>query len=154
MWHAVLDDGDPDFRKSVRLHVECRVMPSKRILSVGQCAADQWALSNVLERRFDAEVVGADTLADALALLGREQFNLILVNRILDRDGSSGLDIIARVKQNPTLTCVSIMLVSNFTEAQERAIALGALPGFGKAALAADATLARLADVLGDCKAV
>jgi hypothetical protein len=41
------------------------------------------------------------------------------------------------------------MLVSNYTDAQEQATVLGALPGFGKAALRDAVTHQRLTDVLG-----
>jgi hypothetical protein len=41
------------------------------------------------------------------------------------------------------------MLVSDFPAAQQQAVALGAVPGFGKAALGAPDTARRLAAVLG-----
>ena len=44
---------------------------------------------------------------------------------------------------------VPVMLVSNYEDAQREAVAKGALPGFGKAALGQPHTLARLRAVLG-----
>jgi len=43
---------------------------------------------------------------------------------------------------------VPVMLVSNFADAQAQAVESGALPGFGKAALNAPETLARLKEQL------
>ncbi len=59
----------------------------------------------------------------------------MLVNRILDLDGDSGLDFISRLKSDPETSGIAVMLVSNLSDAQEQAVARGALPGFGKARL-------------------
>lgn len=79
-----------------------------------------------------------------------------LVNRALDGDFSAevGQTIIARAAQasDPPV----MLLVSNIAEAQAEAIALGAMPGFGKSSLyapetaqAIQAALARAARVSG-----
>jgi two-component system chemotaxis response regulator CheY len=124
-------------------------MPAKRVLSLGQCGADHWSLERLFERHFDATVVGVDTLDDALTELGKGGVDLVLVNRMLDR-GGSGLDCIAELKRDPELRTVPVMLVSNLRDPQRQAVELGALPGFGKAALDDPQTLARLRGVLGD----
>ena len=46
------------------------VTMSKRVLSVGQCSVDHAALWALLEDNFAAEVVPAETAADALACAG------------------------------------------------------------------------------------
>jgi two-component system chemotaxis response regulator CheY len=122
---------------------------SKRILSIGQCFADHGAISRMFQGHFGAEVTPADSASEALALLRRERFDLVLVNRILDADGSSGLDIIRDVKADAALQAVPVMLVSNYDDAQRQAVAAGAAPGFGKAALSQPQTLARLRNLLG-----
>ena len=127
-------------------------MFKKRVLSLGQCAADQWSMSRVLQTSFDVEVIAADRFADAEEQLRQGGIDLMLVNRVLDRDGSSGLDFIRQMKADDVLRQVPVMLVSNYTDAQRRAVALGALPGFGKAVLEDAATLARLRDFLSDSK--
>jgi two-component system chemotaxis response regulator CheY len=123
-------------------------MSGKRILSVGQCGADHWSLETLLQRQFGAEVLGADTAADAKTQLRRGGIDLVLVNRVFDRDGSPGLDLIADLKGDAALAQVPVMLVSNHRDAQQQAMALGALPGFGKAALSAPATLEQLRAIL------
>jgi CheY-like chemotaxis protein len=123
-------------------------MSSKRVLSVGQCAADHAAISALLHRHFGAEVDEADTFEDTESRLRAGDYDLVLVNRVLDRGGDSGLDFIARIKKQPELSRQLVMLVSNHQDAQEQAVAHGALPGFGKSALGATRTLDRLRQVL------
>ena len=73
-------------------------MSAKRVLSVGNCMADQWSLSRTLRDSFGAEVVAADTPAQALDKMRQESFALVMVNRVFDRDGSSGLDLIRQLR--------------------------------------------------------
>jgi CheY-like chemotaxis protein len=124
-------------------------MTAKRVLSVGQCAADHSLLSRTFQQAFAAEVVGVDTNVEALEKLRRELFALVLVNRVFDADESSGLEFIEQVKGDADLQALPIMLVSNYEEAQTQAVEAGALPGFGKAALGAPQTIERLKRLLG-----
>src|SRR5262245_65840030 len=124
------------------------MLMSRRVLSVGQCAFDHGNLSRVLRSEFGAEVVPASTAEEALAAARRGGFALVLVNRLLDADGDSGLELIRRLKAESA--GVPVMLVSNLADAQAQAEEAGAVPGFGKAALAAPQTLARLKEHLGE----
>ena len=54
-----------------------------------------------------------------------DSFTLVLVNRILDRTGDSGLAFISSLKEDSTLASVPVMLVSNFPDAQRQAMARG-----------------------------
>ncbi len=110
-------------------------MTAKRVLSVGQCGADHYGISSALEQAFGAEVEEASTQAEALRLLRREPFALVLVNRVFDADGDSGVELIRRVKADEALRATPVLLVSNYADAQREAEAAGAEPGFGKAAL-------------------
>lgn len=123
-------------------------MPARKVLSIGQCAADNGAISRLLQTQFGAEVDAADTLPDALAQLGKFAYDLVLVNRVLDADGSSGLEVVRHIKQSGDSAECPVMLVSNYPDAQRQAIEIGALPGFGKASLSQPATLRKLAQVL------
>jgi two-component system chemotaxis response regulator CheY len=124
-------------------------MSAKRVLSLGQCGADHGAISRLLASQFGAEVVAAATADEALAHLQRDDFALVLVNRILDYDGRSGLDFIARLKADEQFQSLPVMLVSNYTDAQAEAARSGALPGFGKSQLTSPTTVARLRPLLG-----
>lgn len=110
-------------------------MPRPRVLSVGQCGYDHSSIANHLKRSFDAEVVKADTADAAMRSLRTEGFDLVLVNRVGDRDGAPGLDLIRALKADPASAEVPVMLVSNYESAQEDAVKLGAHRGFGKADL-------------------
>jgi len=108
-------------------------MTTPRVLSVGQCGMDHGRIARYLRNTFGAGVDDADTAAEALDALRAGGVGLVLVNRILDADGSPGLDLIRAIKSDPALAGTPTMLVSNYPEAQREAAALGALPGFGKA---------------------
>ena len=123
-------------------------MAAKRILSVGQCFADHSAIARTLEKYFTAEVVAADDAGEALAHLRQEAFDLVLVNRILDRDGSQGLEFIKQITADESLKRVPVMLVSNYEDNQKQAVASGAVAGFGKAALGQPHMLTRLRQIL------
>jgi CheY-like chemotaxis protein len=125
-------------------------MPGKRVLSVGQCAADHAAIVRTLERHFQAEVVPADTGAEALARLREGGFDLVLVNRVGDGDGRYGLELIKQVQADECLRQVPVLLVSNYEDAQREAVQAGAKPGFGKAALGQPYMLARVRPFLAD----
>ena len=124
-------------------------MSRHRILSVGQCGFDHGRISRHLHQTLAADVEGAHGTDDALAALQRESFDLVLVNRINDADGAPGIELIRRLKSDPALADLPVMLVSNYPDAQAEAVALGALPGFGKSELTAAATTDRLRELLG-----
>jgi two-component system chemotaxis response regulator CheY len=119
-------------------------MTSKRVLNVGQCFADQGSISRTLGKAFDVEVVSADTIPEALGKLRQESFALVLVNRILDADGTRGLELVRQVRADEALKGVPVILVSNYEDAQQEAVAAGAVPGFGKASLGQPHMLGRV----------
>jgi CheY-like chemotaxis protein len=122
---------------------------TKRVLDVGNCGVDHSAIRGMLERTFRAEVVQADGLDDALAALRNEPFDLVLVNRKLDQDYSDGLEIIKHIKAEKKLSAVPCMLITNYADQQQVAVAAGAEYGFGKKELSTDETQRRLATFLG-----
>lgn len=119
-----------------------------RVLDVGQCAADHAAIRALLERHFDVEIERAGTAAEACEAARCGRYALVLVNRILDATGESGVEVIRSLEPEIRAGRVRTMLVSNYPEAQEEAVAAGALRGFGKAALHDRETVSRLAAVL------
>ena len=119
-------------------------MEHKRVLSIGQCDVDHSAITWTFRQNFGAKVTAARDAGEALAHLAREKYDLILVNRLLDADHSPGLDVIRQIKATPASAKTPIMMVSNFENAQQEAVALGAVPGFGKAALTDDEAMERV----------
>jgi CheY-like chemotaxis protein len=116
----------------------------KRVLDVGNCAMDHGAISALLAAQFGAQVEQAHGPEDALELLRRERYDLVLVNRMLDRDGSEGLELIRQIKADAELAKTPCMLITNFPEHQAAAVAAGAERGFGKKCLADPETVERL----------
>ena len=124
-------------------------MADKVVLSVGQCRPDSAAIGHYLRSNFGADVVTADTAAAALQLLAERSFQLVLLNRILDADGSEGMQLLHEIRRQERWQELPVMLVSNYAEWQQKAVAAGALPGFGKAELNRPETRQRVADALG-----
>lgn len=104
-----------------------------KILDVGQCHMDGPRMAALWRKTMNATVDRCDTAREALERAGQTAYDLVLVNRILDADGSSGLDLIRDLVASGS--SAPVMLVSNHSDAQDAAVALGAVRGFGKNAL-------------------
>jgi hypothetical protein len=105
---------------------------SKKIALVGHCGPDssylRMTISNAVK---GVKILSADDDAELSNVLG-EGVDLLLFNRELGYGFSktAGVDVIQQLRtSNPEL---KMMLVSNYPDAQEAAVAAGALPGFGK----------------------
>jgi DNA-binding NtrC family response regulator len=109
------------------------VFMSVRVLDVGQCGFDGPRIAAFCRQVLHATVEHCDTASHALKRVSESKFDLVLVNRVLDQDGSSGLDLIRDLLASGDVG--SVMLISNYADAQEAAVALGAKRGFGKSAL-------------------
>lgn len=114
-----------------------------RILSVGNCSYDHGQLEQLLADQ-DVELAAVDSADEALAAAGHCQ--LVLINRVFDRTGESGLELIPRLReQHPD---VPVMLISNYPDAQQAAEQAGALPGFGKSQLGDSSLATRLGELV------
>ena len=121
----------------------------KRVLDIGNCAPDFTTISRFLTKNFDCEMLQADAADDALQILREQPVDLVTVNRKLDCDYSDGLEVIRQIKADPKLKDVPVMLITNYAEHQETAIAIGAVRGFGKLEYGNPETLERLLPILG-----
>ena len=118
-------------------------MSTLTVLDVGNCDHDHRMIRSVLTP-FKVRVLRAAGEREALEALRSEPVTLVLVNRQLDIDSSKGVDLILKLKADPAATSARFMLISNFDWAQAEAVAVGAVPGFGKD----DIATGRAADVL------
>lgn len=123
-------------------------MTPGNVLDVGNCDPDHAAIRRLLVSNFDAELDRVMFVDDALRRMSATTYDLVLVNRRIFADDSDGLALITAMKADPRLAGTPVLMISNYPEAQQRAIAAGAAPGFGKAALNAAATLEILARYL------
>ena len=119
-----------------------------RVLDVGQCSPDHFTISNLLSDHFDVKVDRAATVGEALAMMHRQNYRLVLVNRLIDEDGSDGMELIRNAAADERLRKMPVMLVSNYDDAQNQAIEAGGLRGFGKSQIGNRETIARLAELL------
>lgn len=122
---------------------------SKRILDVGNCGFDHSSLARMVQREFGAEAVAAHDADEAIKKARTGQYALVVVNRVLDSDGSSGLEIIQSLKADPQTKDLPVMMITNYPDHAAKAIAAGAEPGFGKSTLHEPQTRERLAKFLG-----
>ena len=110
-----------------------------KILDVGQCGFDGPRMARLWHEALGAEVDCANTGDDAVEMLQRTDYDVVLVNRVLAADDSSGLQVIERLLA--LRREIPVMLVSDRMDAQDAAVRLGAVRGFGKAHLGERATL-------------
>jgi len=120
----------------------------KRVLDVGQCGPDHAMIRSLLTRNFDCEVMQTHGADDTLKQLKSRRFDLVLVNRKLDADYSDGIEIIRQIKADAAIADVPVMLVTNYPEHHEVAIAEGAILGFGKLEYNKPETREKLAAIL------
>ena len=70
--------------------------------------------------------------------------DLVLINRLYDANGDEGMETLRALKADEATSNIPIMVVSNYSDAQDAAVAAGAIQGFGKSALNTPETLALL----------
>jgi len=116
---------------------------TKQVLDVGNCDPEKF-----LSSQFDCKVVRTHGLEDTLAELRQGDYALVLVNRKLDRDYSDGIEIIRALQADADLQSIPVMLITNFPEHQDAAVAIGAQRGFGKLEFDQPETQTRLTTIL------
>lgn len=106
-----------------------------RVLLIGHCSADSAALKRVVRQAdpsAEVQVIHDEQSLDAALRSGAD---LMLVNRLLDYGFAEGTGVAMLKRVLPRYPAARGMLVSNLPDAQESAVAAGALPGFGKSDL-------------------
>jgi len=124
----------------------------RKVLDVGQCGFDNSRISSLLQKHFDVQVDRSHSHDESIKLALDTPYDLILINRILDADSTAGMDILASLKTQPSTAETPVMIVSNYQETQDEAVAQGAVQGFGKSNLDTEETIANLAKYLGERK--
>jgi CheY-like chemotaxis protein len=121
----------------------------KRVLDVGQCGPDHAAIRRFFAANFDdIEIEQAAACDDALALLRHSHFDLVLINRKLDEDYSDGIEVLRAIKRHSEIADIPVMIITNYAEHQDAAVAAGAVRGFGKLEYDLPATKEKIADAL------
>ncbi|WP_442509095.1 response regulator [Novipirellula sp. SH528] len=107
-------------------------MMSKLLVDCGNCGPDFNSIRRMVSSNFKASVVQTHGLEDTLETLRTRKVDLVTVNRKLDRDYSDGLEILKKIKADPEVGSIPIMLVTNYEEHQQASIDAGGVLGFGK----------------------
>lgn len=117
---------------------------AEKILLVGHCGPDSFALRSAMGRYGPVEMVNDKASLEQAT----GDAALLLVNRVLDgRFGTgSGIELIQSLAGDDA---PALMLVSNYADAQAEAESAGAVPGFGKAELYDEQTAERVKSALG-----
>lgn len=121
---------------------------TKKVLDVGNCNPDHNALKTMLTGNYDVVVYRTHGSDDTMATLQSEAIDLVLINRKLDQDYSDGSEILKKIKACPEFAKIPIMIITNYPEHQELAVAMGAEYGFGKLQYKDPATHQRLSQYL------
>lgn len=122
----------------------------RKLLIVGQCDFDYQRIRHIITKSYEIEVYRADSLDDALQSALDRQFDLIMINRLLDTDRSEGMAVLHELKSNPATENTPAMIISDYQETQDAAVAAGAKRGFGKASLDTPETFELLSVFLTD----
>ncbi len=114
---------------------------SKTVIDCGNCGPDYNSIRKLVQSQFDAVVLQTHAIQDTLDVLAQRPVDLITVNRKLDRDYSDGMEVIRAIKADPRYAEIPVMLITNYEEHQQEAIAAGAVRGFGKLSITEPATV-------------
>jgi CheY-like chemotaxis protein len=120
------------------------------LVDCGNCGPDFNSIRQMVSSHFSAKVLQTHGADDTLKLLRERKVDLVTVNRKLDRDYTDGLDVVKRIKADPDVGNVPVMLLTNYEEHQQSAIAAGCERGFGKLAMGDPATCELLAPFLSE----
>jgi len=104
------------------------------VVLVGHCGFDQSSISRAVSAALPSATIQSANDSAALDAYAGPQ-TLFLVNRVLDGrfTTGSGVDLIADLAGRDDRP--RMMLISNYPDAQAKAVEAGALPGFGKSDL-------------------
>lgn len=123
-------------------------MTKRCVLDVGNCGPDHASMRRMLTANFGAQVLQTHGLDDTLATLAKKSVDLVLINRKLDQDYSDGTEILKQIKAKPEYASLPVMIITNYEEHQAAAVALGAIPGFGKLEINSAETREKLSAIL------
>lgn len=122
-------------------------MSELNVLHAGNCGPDSSALESLLKALGVTQISSAESAAEVAQLLQAQAFRLVLLNRVFDSTGELALDVLQQLPADKRGNC---MLISNYPDAHQAAVALGARPGFGKQQLRDPKTRALLQAALAD----
>ena len=103
----------------------------KNVLIIGHCDLDNPQITSLIENDFSAKATRLKISKDAVGYLEKQDYDLVIINRIGAFDQESGLELIKAIKQDGRFK-IPLMMVTNYKDQMEEAIKCGAVPGYGK----------------------
>ena len=122
----------------------------KLLVDCGNCGPDFSSIRHLATSHFDVSVVRTHGADDTLKVLREQSVNLVTINRKLDRDYSDGMEIVKQIKSDDSLCNIPVMLITNYEQHQQSALAAGCVLGFGKLAINDPSTIELLEPYLGN----
>ncbi len=103
----------------------------KNVLIVGHCDLDHPQITSLIEKNFSAKVTRAKLQKQTIEFLDKQNYDLVIINRIGAFDQESGLELIKTIIQEGR-SKVPLMMVTNYKDQMDKAVEIGAVPGYGK----------------------
>ena len=103
----------------------------KNVLIIGHCDLDNPQITSLIEKNCSAKATRLKVSKDAVGYLEKQDYDLVIINRIGAFDQESGLELIKAIKQDGRFK-IPLMMVTNYKDQMEEAIKCGAVPGYGK----------------------
>ena len=122
----------------------------KRVLDVGNCGFDHGSICRLLEANWNVQVDQARTFSELKNAIEAADYDLLIVNRILDGDGTAGLEAMSKIQTGSDKPRVPFVLLTNFPEVQQEAQQAGAVASFGKRDLGSPDTHGTLNSILSE----
>ncbi len=103
----------------------------KNVLIVGHCDLDNPQITSLVEKNFSSNVTRLKLSKRAIEYLEKENYDLVIINRIGAFDQESGLELIKKIKEDGRFK-TPLMMVTNYKDQMDKAVEGGAVPGYGK----------------------
>ncbi len=120
----------------------------KNVLVVGHCDLDNPQITSLIEKNFSAKVTREKLLKKTIGCLVKQDYDLVIINRIGAFDQEVGLELIKEIKKDGRFK-TPLMMITNFKDQMDEAIKCGAVPGYGKDKLYDEETVELLSKYLG-----
>jgi DNA-binding response OmpR family regulator len=101
------------------------------VLIVGHCDLDNPQITSLIEKNFSAKVTRVKLLKKAIGYLEKQDYDLVIINRIGAFDQESGLELIKEIKKGGRFN-TPLMMVTNYKDQMDKAVKSGAVTGYGK----------------------
>ena len=120
----------------------------KNVLIVGHCDLDNPQITSLIEKNFSAKVTRVKLLKKAIGYLEKQDYDLVIINRVGAFDQEGGLELIKEIKKDGRFDA-PLMMVTNYKDQMHKAIESGAVEGYGKDKLHDEKTVELLSKYLG-----